>query len=269
MRLSMVCRGRNDSYGGPGYLDRTKYCLTKHINNFIEAGLTPADVEIVFTDWGSEESIVPLLLSDGHGFLRYIIVPPKITAKYDPPDTKFDFVTSVNVAAARAKGEYIMHIDPDVFMAYSSFNKLWKCLANEGFHRYQYYFTRFTIDATYLSEPDNHVMPSISPAIEGTHVFNGYSTAVLASKKAWFTVGGYDEKFTRWGQQDIDMFARLYNSGYMAKDLYKTDAIVLVHIDHEHKVSVPNQYEYRHPTTVHPNGPNWGIQDMTFEEVTL
>lgn len=270
MKLSLVCRGKNDQYGGPDYITRTKYCLNSHIQNFLSLGLTPTDVEIIFVDWGSDVSIIPLLLQEAHGFLRYITVPHAITKLYDPPVTKFDFVRSVNTGIARSKGDFIMHIDPDVFTDAVSTKRILDHLGQPGANRYQYYFTRFTINPIYLNDPYRHVIPSVRPDIDSVEKFNGYSTAVIASKQAWSEVGGYDERFTRWGGQDSDLFIRFYMAGYTAKDLHITNGVQLVHIDHEHKQSEPNPYNCRKPDKgIVPNGSNWGLQNIQFLEIIV
>jgi cellulose synthase/poly-beta-1,6-N-acetylglucosamine synthase-like glycosyltransferase len=266
-------RGRNDLYGGPNYIIRTQFCLNKHLSNFLQCDLTPNDVEIVFVDWGSIDPIVPLLIKETTGFIRYIIVPGEITKNFDPPETGFDFVQSINVGICRSNGKFIMHIDPDVFMDISSFKKLWNYLDNPDAANYQHYFTRHVIPLSenFLNSPP--ISQSIVPSISGPNEFNGGSTAVLCSKEAWEKVGGYDEKFKYWGAQDVDLFARLHKANYSGSNLFSSHDITLVHIEHQRilcqKTNNP-EYDHRHVLHgINPNGSNWGLKNLKFQEIIV
>ena len=282
-------RGRNDNYGSTNYIERTNFCLNIHIENFLSLGLKPEEVEIVFVDWGSDKPIISLIDCEKEKFIKYIIVPKNITEISDPPETGFDFVKSVNVGIYRANGKFIMHIDPDVFIDTKSFQKLWKYINNSDAINYQHYFTKFILiyencnrlmsNVDFSKKDYNEKIESINstvlikPAIESSEVFNGGSNAVMCSKDAWFKVGGYDERFVYWGAQDVDLFTRLSNAGYSGKDLYQSNGIKLVHMEHTHKLcDKTNNPELSHRKALNgisPNGKNWGISNLKFQEVIV
>jgi cellulose synthase/poly-beta-1,6-N-acetylglucosamine synthase-like glycosyltransferase len=279
MQLSLVSRGKNDNYGS-FYIERTRFCLSRYVEIFKSLKLTPSDVEIVFVDWGSQDPLWPLLV-DGSGFLRYIIVPPEIAKNFDPPETKFSFVHSINTGIFRCKGDYIIHVDLDVYTDVDSMRKLINCLVEPEAHQYQYYFTRFFIGVQQYSEhfdkPEYicniRVRESVHPAITGPEIFNGGSTAVMASRQAWHDVGGYDERYIYWGAQDVDLFTRWYLYGLRGSDLHTTHGIRFVHMEHSRKscpmTNNPSLNPRKPDKGIAPNGPIWGLQNISFNEVII
>jgi hypothetical protein len=285
MKLSMVSRGRNDNYGYL-YLEKTQFCYNKHVRNFLELELTPDEVEIVFVDWGSENVIAEFsrrnigcsslkpepLIHDEYGFLRYIVVPREITKLSDPPLTGFDFVKSINTGIVRCKGEYIMHIDLDVYMDTHSMENLWEYINHPTADtNYQHYFSRFSLDQKDYEDHLDDVNENFEEKVIVHEnwpqlilgVFGGGSTAVMASKQAWYDVGGYDERYVEWGSQDVDLFNRFHMAGYPAKDLYKTNNVKLVHMNHVRFESMyPKMHCGNQDKGKHPNEPNWGLRDI-------
>jgi cellulose synthase/poly-beta-1,6-N-acetylglucosamine synthase-like glycosyltransferase len=244
--------------------------------------LTPADVEIVFVDWGSEESIIPLISPDEKvGFIRYIIVPPDITALSDPPETKFDFVQSINAGLVRAHGEQIIHADFDVFMDRESMGKLWEYLKDPDSAKYQHYFTRYVLDqvhyGNHLTDYNADFTPVIKhildPIVDQPDLFNGGSNAVMAHRVAWHEVGGYNSALKYWGAQDVELFTRFHKAGYTGRDLCKSHGVKLVHMEHS-RLSCVNTNNPGHDlrnakSGINPNGINWGLSDYTFEEIVV
>ena len=74
----------------------------------------------------------------------------------------------------------------------------------------------------------------------------------------------------------MDLFTRFYNYGLPGRDLWKTNNIIFVHLDHGHH-KLYGVYDnsnlnlnYRNPDKgINPNGPNWGLSDQKFEEIIL
>ncbi len=285
MKLSIIGRGRNDNYGSH-YIERTNFCLRKHILNFQSLGLTPNDVEIVFVDWGSVIPLYTKLTQNCYGFVRYIVVPPEIARNYDPVETGFNFVHNINLGIRRCLGEYILHFDFDSFIYQNSMLNLWSYINQNDAQNYQNYFSRFCINQeSYIHKL---LTPNIEELKDGLYhklgllqidnpgVFYGGSIGVMCSRKAWFDVGGYDERYIYWGNQDVDLFTRFYNYGLPGKDLWKTNNIIFVHLEHDHH-KLHGRYDnsnlnlnYRNPDRgINPNGPNWGLSDQIFEEVIL
>lgn len=284
MKLSLVMRGRDNykgrnNYESSMYINAGRYCIYRHIKNFRELGLSNDDVEIVFVDWGSNNSIRELFDIDGYGFIRYIIVPKEIAQKYNP-ENGFDFVRSINVGLVRAKGENLLHIDMDTFMETSSMKKLWYYLDDPVCKNRQHYFRRFEITQKWFSQLFGN--PDIIPGNLSKKYnfpknynvkpkdFTGDSAAVMVSKEALHMVCGYDETLVYWGWQDWDLFNRLYYKGYKGHELYNSHKVTLLHLEHSRSNPIPNKTPNLEPPIIfNPTGPNWGLKNMDFEEIIV
>ena len=284
MKLSIVSRGRNDNYGGENYKDKISFVLNKHISNFVRAEKTPNDVEIVFVDWGSDVPLYDALkINEKLGFVRFIIVPQEITKNFDPPETKFSFVHSINVGIRRCLGDYILHCDFDVFVSYDAFSKIWNFLST-GERMLQYYFSRFHVNELdfilrmkkniYECEMnDVQLFPEARVFVESPYRFAGTSAALLLHKKLFHQVGGYDERMIYWGYQDTDLFLRLWTAKYLAEDLCRTLDAKLLHLDHPrlHCGMSNNPHLANRTLTkgISPNEDSWGISNIKFEEIII
>lgn len=285
MKLSIVSRGRNDNYGGSFYKDKVNYILNKYVSNFVRSGKTPNDVELVFVDWGSEVPLHEVLkINEKMGFLRFIIVPPEVTRNFDPAETKFSFTHSINVGFRRSLGEYILHLDSDIFVSYDAFSKIWNFLST-GERMLQYYFSRFHVKEDDFMErteknvyecemEDIKLYPGIKCiVIEGPGKFDGGNAGILGHRKLFFDVTGYDERMIYWGYQDTDLYLRLWNAGYRAIDLGDIFDIKLIHIEHEQvrcEKSNNRTFANRKLTKgTKPNGNSWGIGNIKFEEYII
>jgi predicted glycosyltransferase involved in capsule biosynthesis len=278
MKLSLVSRGRNDDYG-QYYVERTKFCLNRYISIFEDLGLTPNDIEIVFVDWGSEKQPMHTLMKSGKGFIRYIMIPREITKTVDPPETGFSFVHSINAGIVRCKGNFILHVDFDVYTDEKAITALLNYTGTLDANIHQCYFTRFIIFQKdyvkfFSEEPMDYmkdIKETIRPAVDHPVVFNGSSNAVMASKKAWFDVTGYDERYIYWGAQDVDLFTRWFIYGLKGTDLYKKIGTRLVHMEHNRNncpmTNNPNLNPRLPSKGVKPNGPDWGLQNIVFDEI--
>jgi len=284
MKLSIVSRGRNDNYGGENYKDKISFVLNKHISNFVRAEKTPNDVEIVFVDWGSDIPLHEVLkINEKLGFIRFIIVPPEITKNYDPPETKFSFVHSINTGIRRCLGDYILHCDFDVFVSYDAFSKIWNFLST-GERMLQYYFSRFHVHELDFTERmkknvydcemnDVRLFPNPRVLVESPYKFGGTSVALLCHRKLFYQVEGYDERMVYWGYQDIDLFLRLWTANYLAEDLYRTLDVKLLHLDHPRiycgMTNNPHLSNRILTKGINPNGNSWGIGNIKFEEYII
>ncbi len=210
-------------------------------------------------------------------------MPPEVTKNFDPPETKFSFVHSINVGIRRCFGDYILHCDFDVFVSYDAFSKVWNFLST-GERMLQYYFSRFHIREDDVIERiernvyecemnDVKLFPDKRVLVENPYKFAGASVALLCSKELFYNVEGYDERMIYWGYQDTDLFLRLWVDGHLAEDLYRSLNIKLLHIDH-HRIycgmtNNPHLAGRKLKRGIKPNGDSWGIGNIKFEEIIV
>lgn len=277
VKLSIVSRGRNDNYGNL-YKEKVQFNINKHISNFIRLGLTPNDIELVFTDWGSNNIPLYTELIDlkKNNFIKFIIVSNDVTNLYDPEETKFSFVHSTNTAIRRSIGNFIFHIDFDVFFPYKSFENLWKYVIqynqNNNFHNYFNRLNVFGWESILKNNVDIYEMDDLEKIPEtkpNMNYFEGCSAGHLYHRDIWWEVGGYDERMIYWGFQDTDLFLRVNKAKYIPNIL---ENVITYHFEHK-RVMCPKSnnpfFMTRNPISINPNGENWGLNQYKFEEVII
>jgi predicted glycosyltransferase involved in capsule biosynthesis len=280
MKLSIVSRGRNDNYGNY-YIERTRFCLERYIDIFKELNLTPNNIEVVFVDWGSDKPLYDIM-PNSNGFIRYIMVPKQITENFDPPDSKFSFVHSINTGIARCKGKHIVHVDFDIYTDPNSMKNLLAYVDSSEADSYQHYFTRFAINPSdyikFFSGDTNYYNHNIVrekeiPDISGIMNFCGGATGIMISKDNWFKIRGYDERYIYWGAQDTDLFTRLSHMGLPSKNLSRTNDVKFIHMEHNRILNLQNtnnpKLNPRQRSITGANDENWGLQNLKFQEVIV
>ena len=282
VKLSIVSRGRNDNYGNL-YKEKVQFNINKHISNFTRLGLTPEDIEIVFSDWGTPPfSAEPLYYAlsniNKKGFVRFILVPKDVTDYYDPEETHFSFVHSINSSAVRAKGVFVLHIDFDAFFPYESFKNLWEYINKYDQNlKIHHYFNRINVhdwenildkDINIYEMDDLEKIPEVKPKMD-RRTFEGAAAGLMMTKEAWNLTGGYDERMIYWGFQDTDLFLRLCDANYIPQIL---EDVPTYHFEHGRIMcSKSNNISMmsRKPKTINPNGENWGLKQFNFGELIV
>lgn len=143
--LSIVFTGRNDDYG-KGFIERAKFFLFflyKTINGIHSI----VNIEVIIVDYATDESRDPFhSLFDDHlnelkrKFknkneikIRFIQVPPKFHKKIVEAKVPFLEYFAKNIGIRRAKGEFVLAMNPDSLLSRNFFELVSNKLFNPGF----------------------------------------------------------------------------------------------------------------------------------------
>jgi hypothetical protein len=282
--LSLVLCSRNDDYMG-----NARWRLETTLN-YIGAEVArlavPDAVEIVIADWGSAQPLRGALALDpvAARIVSFVTVPPDV-AKRLQQDSPFPEVIAINVAARRARGEFIGRIDQDTlvgarflkqFLAWSETGVPFRAplegallFANRRSIPYRF---------TAASPPFADVRRLVGwfgrrLRIETAPVFYRSDVGIwLMHRDLWDEAGGYDERMIYMNDMEIDMAARLMTR-YPMIDLGKLVDYDFYHLDHYHprgprssathrRVNADRRRDDRGPR---PSGAGWGLAAEPFE----
>lgn len=278
--LSILCQGRNDSYMG-NFTWRLSTVLNKHAENIILLGLE-AKVELLVSDWGSEQPLYNVLELSEHArkLVRYLVTPPEIARQYDK-DAGFSVPHAINALARRSHGRYVMFSDSDVYLPLETMAKLMYYLDLGYFHSFNvrnsfFWASKYHIpndyiaDSPYREHLEQHIMQhgySYLHEKVDTKNFMGCGVCLLMSRDMWFESTGWDERLIYMGWNDIDFTKRLMFK-YRWDDL-ESHGMTFYHLEHYRDRFNPNYAHenkkklnpYNEPTTISPNPSNWGLAD--------
>jgi len=275
MKLSVITIGRNDNYG-QNFLQRLKHNINSLIHNVEKIGAD--DIEIIVVDWGSTKKLSDILPVKKYPFLKFLHIPKEICDKY-VPSSNFSIVHSFNSGFRKSKGEYILTLDGDGFIDYSSFEKLYNFIKNEDLSKKFFWGSRIHIPFELHSSTDdisiinekiedwkiNHSIWTVDKI--NTQFFRGCAMGFLIHRDIYEECSGFYEKLTGWGWLDIEIHNRLVSKYTFAGDLYDM-GIWFFHLNHHSFPSdVPwGNGEYSSPY-FKSNGDDWGLvnENLNFE----
>ena len=261
------------------FLWRLSTCVNRHARNAFESGVA-AQVEIILTDWGSEDSLSDALsLSESaRRLLTVVRAPAALAAKYNR-DAPYSFVHAVNAAARRASGEFILFCDSDGYLQLEGFQRVLAALRENR-------FGGLSLDSTCLIGSRRHVpkeFHSQSPSLDALDryialagatfahdqlnlvAFGGNAAAYLWRSRVWDECRGFDETLIQWGWFDIDLILRL-GARYQIEDLERL-GVPMYHLEHyagaesrRRRTEMPRVSNVTNtPTRFAPNPPDWGL----------
>ena len=282
--LSLICCSRNDDY-----LGRATWRLQTGLNLTARAvhelGLED-DVEIILTDWGSDEPLqkVLCLTDEAARLLRVLEVPKPVAERYQR-DAPFSEVHALNAAARRSRGEYIGRIDQDTVLGRKFLQRFFELHRGERstgapIHAVQMLSNRRGVPYRFAStQPPAWVvdrfiqrfgprLPLAKPLPEHLY-YQSYVGIWLIHRDLWFEIGGYDESFIYINWMEADMILRL-EPKYPFVNLGRLIDHDIYHLDHIHpfahwgakgRVRRENPVRDRDnpPAEVFPNGEDWGL----------
>lgn len=137
--LSIVVAGRNDNYGGD-FEERMRWCL-QWIKNMLT--VYPIATELIVVNYNPVADrphlldVLPLQFGLSHVSVRYITVPNETHLSYvqEHAVKKLPFLEYVakNAGIYRAKGEYILCINPDIIIPKETFEYIYHKKLDAGF----------------------------------------------------------------------------------------------------------------------------------------
>lgn len=215
MKLSILLQGRNDNYCG-NFIQRLQLALNQHISNILISN-TLNDVEIVISDWGSNNLLsnllnYPIEIAEN---IRFIYTPPEITKKYEK-DSPYSMPHAVNVGLRRCKGEYILFSDSDGFLPYDTYIFLMQLIDNK--YDKVLFCERRDIPIDFYENNSLDELNNLLYSIEIKHsplfnpdgkTFRGTAIGYFAKKEIFFQLRGFDEHMIYWGYFDIEFYKRV------------------------------------------------------------
>jgi len=138
--LSLVLTGRNDNYGGD-FRNRLHHCISNAHKQLKNAGIM---AEIIFVNYNPVENNEPVERflewpeSDGQVSIRIITIPNSIHQSLVADGLRKDVPVleylGKNAGIRRAKGEFILSMNPDIILTKSLVNEL-KQLKRDSYYR--------------------------------------------------------------------------------------------------------------------------------------
>lgn len=169
---------------------------------------TVDDYEVIVVDYGSD---------------RQVTVPSSVRSVYYCKDGGWNHPRANNIGIAKAEGRYVVVVNTDIVLAPDMLETLNLLLdVNQD---YQIYWQRFDLNRTgtrlvrsYVTEHSwnaiQRYLNADPDAMGKLHPLSAYGDLMVAKRDALLTVGGYDERMSRWGYYDIDLAQRLEKIGY-------------------------------------------------------
>ncbi len=283
--LSLILCSRNDRYMGNSLwrLQTSLNCTSKAIQELGREG----DVEILVADWGSE---IPLhdvveLTPAAARITSFSLIPPALARRLQR-DSPFPEVLALNVAARRAKGQFIGRIDQDTIVGPRFLRALFDL--HEGgrqselplestimFSNVRIVPFRLTSHCPPLATIDRFVrgfwrwLP-IENARSRSPFYMAAVGIMLLHRDLWAECGGYDERMIYMNGMETNMVRRLARK-YGIVDLGRLVDYDFFHLEHYHPLEARKSSSYRKvnphlpfssPDELSPNGRNWGLSGM-------
>lgn len=284
-RLSFVSCARNDNYGG-NFIWRLETAL-----NFLGDNLDKLDrledVEVVVTDWGSENPLSTVLSLNKAASLitRFVMVSPSL-AKGVEPVSEFLWVVAENAAIRRSRGDYVAEIWGDILLTEDFLGQLFRIL--DGYQEIDVPIDcsmvigrRRNVPSAYvkrcpsLRELDwivsrlGGLMPYDLPlAVRDLPFYYFPAGFLMMPRRLWEECGGYDESMLHYGFTDTDLIRRIA-SKYSCMYLDKV-GLTVFHLDHQRSLSGVRTdrkiNQERLENSYCPNIDTWGLAGYVLEE---
>ncbi len=283
--LTIVTCGKNDDFAG-NFVQRLEHNLNKLVDNIDTLDIK--DVEILVTDWGSNEDkkLYDVCNVENRDYLKFLHVPYDICKKYSP-DSEFSVPHAINSGIRRANGNFVLYIDGDSYIPTESFKKMYELLKSHNPEDNVYYWaSRFMIPYKYQSNAkniqdmdillkkwidDGKITSGVTEIADHFFLskanlsnFMGGAMGLLVSKRIAFETTFLFEQLTKWGWMDVEFFQRMSYRYRCMGDLLELLDCEFYHIGH-HEVKVGHDVHgfnpYLRPTNFKANPDNWGLAD--------
>ncbi len=273
--LSFILCSRNDRHQG-----NPMWRLQTTLNFLADSACRQSmldRVEVVVSDWGSDEPIRHTLkLTAAAGQICRFVDIPKPIATSEQRDSPFPEVLALNAAVIRSRGTYVGRIDQDTLVTDQFFaefsarfdgpsepgNAGAKAVYYVGRRSLPYPFVRTCPDfanVTCFLDRYRNVLP-----VDGPHIKPWYDAPVgilVMHRALWYEAKGYDERLIYWGWMETDLISRLGRS-YTVHDIKTFAGRSFYHLEHV-PVRIPriprrkNRREF--PDALAVNDEGWGL----------
>ncbi len=222
--------------------------------------------------------------------IRILTIDQEKTAAFvQPALTRVSEVHSLNAAAQRARGCYLLRLDQDTIVAPSFMRFLQTEMASSWPHIHQPWFggRRDCDDAAsedLLEDPVHFLLQvekEASPVDWQLERVMGGPVGVLGVPAwLWRAIRGYDERYVAWGHMELEMYSRLSQvTDVMPLSNYTDMTSPFFHIAHNKSTSAEpvRQINSFHDFTKskdrmgvsRSNSRTWGLASMHIPEQTL
>ena len=201
---------------------------------FVQSATTILNQDVDFTyeyvvvDWGSEKQDV---LSELKGILSKVKSKQLVSVRYLGVDSsKFNRGRALNVGVKWALGKMILTFDCDLLINHSYLRKLLAQIPNGA--------DRLCLWCLGVEQVSKKERPWCGSGI------------MLIPTEAVYRMTGYDERFTGYGEEDIDFRHRLERMGFIIR---KVRSPSWIHMTHSNEERGQAQFCSRIKATVNPN----------------
>lgn len=190
------------------------YDMAERIRYRVLDTLCPAEVDFLVVDDGSPEAEASHIKSicDDLGY-TYIST--------NRPSSRFCASSARNVGAMFAKTKYIVHEDVDLFPYPGYYSSLIEEIKIQGLDKDCSKF--LTIPALYLSEElsssalsgstsKNEIIHQFLISGAGVKTYLPASSVIVIDRMYYLSIGGYDDRYSGWGLEDLDFAYRITSS---------------------------------------------------------
>ena len=236
--ISFCLVGRNDNYT-PDFLYRMSTTIN-FLGDVAQKIGRLEDVEIVVTDWGSDEPLANVLslTEDGAKIARFIYVPEEITQRY--PKGAFPGNTGFNVALRRARGKLAALLGAEVLIPEHSLETLCRQVEHPDYRQRLIICGRYRLPAPWvMSQPNvqewREYLTSNSWQIakepgRGTFLTGNAGLFVYSRELLHESTGVLEELDPLWGWSDVEYTMRIL-SRYHVVDLH-SDGVTVFDMEH-------------------------------------
>lgn len=222
--LTVVLTGRNDDYNTDNLV---RIQRTLNFSGYILEKLNALEVvEFLFVDFKSKNPIATAIYLQPHAYriTKFIEVPlGKDFSDMENSHAPDDFLSTValSIGCRRAKGKFISVQGLDLFMSFASWRNLLDILNgrhsfNWDIERCTFLVPRKSIKGNFFSRVPSlnylnrwlSLQPHTLPFMRSNPFIGSGMGALICSRELFYEMGGHDERFNKWGYNDIDFALR-------------------------------------------------------------
>ena len=281
--LSIVIHGRNDNYN-PHFLSRLEYSL-EYASYCLENLNIKNFLRFTISDWGSE---IPLrdalnLTKKCSEIIDFVEVDSKVAKLYgDPLSNFYNCGLAYNVGIKRSESIFVGKSAHDYIMSENFLINLYNFLKGNIYKLSEKENSFFVVPRKNLPEDLFQKTPSFeylnswllkAGEIEADRSVKhgGAGGLYITSKENWEKLGGIDERYTRWGVMEYDLFMRAnyygiwYDTSRFGVWQYKIprgDAKL-----RNKALSNRNVNKKWFSIDRNPNGLNWGLKKIAIKKL--
>lgn len=216
--------GRNDDYTFD-FLYRIETCINYFIESVKQSSLQ-GKVFLSVLDWGSKSQIVNSInLNDNYEkIVKFYYISETQIKNLGCSNNAIPISLPWNILIRRSTNSFLFGMGADTLITNTSLTNLYNLINSENHIDFNPVETlllierkhipwRFFINCPDILQINNYIQRcSYLFKSESLHAPIGASCGVIGmSKSLWFKTGGLDERFTRWGGNDMELIKEVSN----------------------------------------------------------